>query len=310
MNISSHKTGFVYVLTNPSMPSLVKIGLTSNLPEDRAKELFNTSIPTQFNIVYRAATSRPKEVEKKAHQLLKAYRENPRREFFRVDTETAIRTVQKSLIIASGINSWHSLEPHNLTVGDRITLTLEEGQVFALINYKNMASINNNKPDIIDLWQVHSDGDTLDIHVTNSPNHIAGFSTDDPDYMLDPVPYLNREKTIRNIAINGRERLLPGERLVWIPSPNNTDQHGVIFEAQGYCQIISRTLDIKLNIDGYPLLLNAFLHKNIWREAKVIMDKALKLDVPNSWVSRYDIIEAIGNSHPSSEYWLPQLVKK
>jgi len=310
MNSSHHKTGFVYVLTNPSMPDLVKVGLTSNLPEDRAKGLFNTSIPTKFNVVYRATTSRPKEVEKKAHEILKSYRENSRREFFRVDKETAIKAVQESLILASGINSWYSLEPHNLISGDRITLTLEEGQVFALINYKNMASIMNNKPDIIDLWQAHSDGDTLDIHVTNSPSHISGFSTDDPDYINDPVPYLNREKTIKNIEINGRERVLPGERLVWIPRPNNTGQNGAIFEAQGYCQIISRTLDLKSTIEGYPLLLNSFLHKNIWREAKVIMDKALKLEAPNLWVSRYDIIEAIGHKHPSSEYWLPQLIKK
>ncbi len=292
------------------MPDLVKIGLTSNLPEDRVKELFNTSTPTKFDIAYRAATSRYKEVEKKAHQILSAYRVNPKREFFKVDKEVAIKAVQEALITESGINGWSSPEPHNLMVGDRITLTLEEGQVFALINYNDMASIINNKADIIDLWQVYSDGDTLDIHVTNSPNHISGFSTDDPDYINDPVPYLNRDKTIKNLDINGRERLLPGERLVWIPRPNNLNQQGVIFEAQGYCQIVSRTLQIKTTIDGYPLLLNDFSYKTIWREAKLIVHQTLELDVPNYWVSRHDIIEAIGKKHPSSEYWLPQLINK
>ena len=45
--------GFIYVLTNESMPNLLKVGLTSHLPEDRAKQLFNTAIPNPFVVAFR-----------------------------------------------------------------------------------------------------------------------------------------------------------------------------------------------------------------------------------------------------------------
>ena len=57
--------GFIYVLTNESMPNLLKVGLTSHLPEDRAKQLFNTAIPSPFVVAFRQITSHPRAVEKK-----------------------------------------------------------------------------------------------------------------------------------------------------------------------------------------------------------------------------------------------------
>lgn len=62
---SIFKIGFVYVLFNDSMPGMVKVGLTTRLPEDRSHELSNTSVPTPFKVVFRVATSQPREVEKK-----------------------------------------------------------------------------------------------------------------------------------------------------------------------------------------------------------------------------------------------------
>ena len=43
--------GWVYVLTNPAMPGLVKIGLTSRNPQVRAAELTQaTGVPAPFVI--------------------------------------------------------------------------------------------------------------------------------------------------------------------------------------------------------------------------------------------------------------------
>ena len=38
------------MLTNESMPGLVKVGLTSSLPEDRAQDLYTTSVAKAFNV--------------------------------------------------------------------------------------------------------------------------------------------------------------------------------------------------------------------------------------------------------------------
>lgn len=45
--------GIVYVLTNPAMPDLVKIGMTNRDNVDaRMKELFNTNVPVLFECGY------------------------------------------------------------------------------------------------------------------------------------------------------------------------------------------------------------------------------------------------------------------
>jgi len=49
--------GWIYCLSNPSMPGILKVGMTDKTPEERAKTLFTTGVPS------------------------------PRREFFRISVE-------------------------------------------------------------------------------------------------------------------------------------------------------------------------------------------------------------------------------
>jgi len=42
------KQGYVYILTNPSMPGLVKIGRSKNGGRKRASDLYQTGVPTPF----------------------------------------------------------------------------------------------------------------------------------------------------------------------------------------------------------------------------------------------------------------------
>ena len=52
--------GFVYLMTNPSMPNLVKIGVSDKDPEEhRVRELSNTSVPEPFKVEYYAFTRDP-----------------------------------------------------------------------------------------------------------------------------------------------------------------------------------------------------------------------------------------------------------
>ena len=45
--------GYVYVLINPSLNGIVKIGKTQNNPDERAKELSSaTGVPTPFFVAY------------------------------------------------------------------------------------------------------------------------------------------------------------------------------------------------------------------------------------------------------------------
>jgi len=90
----------IYVLTNPAMPGLVKIGYTSqNDAKTRIDQLYTTGVPVPFEIAYACKVARAGDLEKAFHAAFAPQRINPKREFFRIDPEQAIailRVVQSS----------------------------------------------------------------------------------------------------------------------------------------------------------------------------------------------------------------------
>lgn len=77
--------GYVYAMTNDAMPGLVKIGMTCETPEERAKELSSaTGVPFPFKVVVCKKVYNPKVKEAAIHELLSTlgFRVNERREFF------------------------------------------------------------------------------------------------------------------------------------------------------------------------------------------------------------------------------------
>jgi len=83
-NLSQSKAGYIYVLINPSMDGLVKIGKTSRDPKDRVKELGAvTGVPTPFILVFDAYVNDCDQAEKYIHARLKHKRVADNREFFR-----------------------------------------------------------------------------------------------------------------------------------------------------------------------------------------------------------------------------------
>jgi hypothetical protein len=81
----------VYVLSNPAMPDLVKIGKTNRDSIDkRLKELFTTSVPVPFECEYACEVEDSIKVENALHIAFGPYKINPKREFFKIETEQAI----------------------------------------------------------------------------------------------------------------------------------------------------------------------------------------------------------------------------
>lgn len=92
--------GFVYILSNESMPGLVKIGFTERTVEERVEEL---SSHTGVASPYKAEASFPvtgMDVERRIHAELKNFRNSYNREFFRLTPKEAIAAVSKILNIA------------------------------------------------------------------------------------------------------------------------------------------------------------------------------------------------------------------
>ena len=82
--------GIVYVLTNPAMPGMVKIGKTSRAMDARLNELYSTGVPLPFECAYAARVPDEGKVERAFHQAFGPYRVNPKREFFTIEPEQAI----------------------------------------------------------------------------------------------------------------------------------------------------------------------------------------------------------------------------
>lgn len=77
----------IYILTNPVIPDLIKIGRTVNL-EDRVRSLSSHSgVPVPFEVYYACLVSDSVKVEKHLHDGFGDHRVNPKREFFRINPE-------------------------------------------------------------------------------------------------------------------------------------------------------------------------------------------------------------------------------
>jgi hypothetical protein len=81
----------VYVLTNPAMPNMVKIGKTElqdvNL---RLAQLYTTGVPFPFDLAYACKVPNATEVERALHKAFAPSRINPKREYFSIEADQAI----------------------------------------------------------------------------------------------------------------------------------------------------------------------------------------------------------------------------
>ena len=85
--------GFIYILSNPSMPGLVKIGKTTTSPSQRMSELHSTGVPTPFTLEFSVKVEDCHAGERAAHDALNKHRHSSNREFFRVPVKAAIRAL-------------------------------------------------------------------------------------------------------------------------------------------------------------------------------------------------------------------------
>lgn len=89
--------GIVYVLTNRSMPGLVKIGMTTRKDMDaRMKELYTTGVPVPFECDYACLVKSKdcEKIEKALHKAFEDKRINPNREFFEIKPSQAIAILE------------------------------------------------------------------------------------------------------------------------------------------------------------------------------------------------------------------------
>ena len=87
---------YVYVLVNHSIPGMVKIGMTTLTPEERAQQISSaTGVPTPWIPIYSFKCYRSDLLEADVHDRLAAFRVNDNREMFAVTSEQAQQVIEE-----------------------------------------------------------------------------------------------------------------------------------------------------------------------------------------------------------------------
>lgn len=132
--IKGSSDGYVYVLTNRSMPGVVKVGRTQRAVSKRAGELWQTGVPTPFDVAFSVRTPDCQRVEAEVHAALAMYRVDEAREFFLVDAEHAAEKVQE--IAQEVFEDWLEVyAPGTVTVPAEAMV--DPSAIYALAHYAN-----------------------------------------------------------------------------------------------------------------------------------------------------------------------------
>lgn len=93
---SHSKAGWLYVISSPSLPGLVKLGCTRRLnPALRVRELSSSSLPEPFKAHCFVFSDDCFELENNIHKYFDKERVNPDREFFRIEPKEAIDVLKE-----------------------------------------------------------------------------------------------------------------------------------------------------------------------------------------------------------------------
>ena len=93
---SHSKAGWLYVISSPSLPGLVKLGCTRRLnPALRVRELSSSSLPEPYHAHCFVFSDDCFELENNIHKYFDKERVNPDREFFRLEPKEAIDVLKE-----------------------------------------------------------------------------------------------------------------------------------------------------------------------------------------------------------------------
>ena len=129
------KQGYVYILINPSLKGLLKVGQTKKDPEERAKEISQgTGVPTPYIVAYKEDFNDCELAEKMIHIMLEeeGYRINKNREFFEAEITDIIRKimiVKEHLLSDENINNYDNVDDIEFTENEDLFSDFEDVEI-------------------------------------------------------------------------------------------------------------------------------------------------------------------------------------
>lgn len=194
----------VYVLTNPAMPGLVKVGKTTQLEvEDRMKQLYGTGVPVPFDCAFACQVKDATEVERALHFAFGNSRVNPNREFFRLEAERVIAVLKLLKVDEITAQFERQIESDTDVVDMQSAANLKETRrpkmnfvqlgipVGSILQFKNGDAVVR----VLSEKKVEFNGEECSL--TAATRKVLGLAE---DYPLQPSPYwLFEGKTVKEI---------------------------------------------------------------------------------------------------------------
>ncbi|RBP52988.1 GIY-YIG nuclease family protein [Arenicella xantha] len=129
MKSTSNKGGYIYIMSNPDIPNLVKIGYTTRVAHQRTDE--NSSwagVPSQYKVDHAFKSDNPRQDKKKAHRALNSVHHD--KEFFKCSVKHAFEVLDRELgAAAKAIEDKEKFTRRaRAEARDRLRLVEEEGR--------------------------------------------------------------------------------------------------------------------------------------------------------------------------------------
>ncbi len=192
----------VYVLTNPAMPGLTKIGKTRQEDiQTRLGQLYTSGVPVPFECAYACNVRDCTKVEDALHLAFGNTRVNPRREFFKIEPERVIAVLKLLAVeevtpqveeeLSEGLDSTDMESRENLERTRRPNMNFIEMGIplGAMLSYVD----GDVQVTVVDARHVNFKGRVM--FLTAVTKEIMGL-----DYSVQPAPHWTYEgKTLRKI---------------------------------------------------------------------------------------------------------------
>lgn len=192
----------VYLLTNPAMPGMVKIGRTTQTDaRTRLDQLYTTGVPVPFELVFACRVANSAAVETALHTAFRPQRVNPRREFFQIEPDQAL-AILRLLHVEDATPAVEaqptSLQPADVAAGeelrrrrpnfDFVTMGVPLGAILQCTRAEAQVTVTGRKA-------VTLEGEEMSL--TAATRQIMGY-----DYNVQPGPYWTWEgTTIRDLYV-------------------------------------------------------------------------------------------------------------
>jgi len=290
--MSSDAPGWVYVITNPAMPDLLKVGFSMKHPSLRADELYHTNNPHTFTVQYEVLVQNPSTLESLVHAELKSCNEG--KEWFRCKISDAISAIRKTCI------------SQKIDILFEQDSSLNEDEKAVLIALKNKDSAYFDKL-IWDLWP-YEEGNHTQLQLYTK-YFIKNFGVDKWEDYPEPKPFRATPETMINFIaqqVENYNSIAANFVIEFLLAKKELKLNGESFKIE-HIQLFGNSYS--LNLSNEIKLIELKIQTHLMQNGDIFFTEKLTKEIENIKYSieKYGISEFM-KSQPSKDYL--SIVKK